>query len=126
MPLHYRYITNPRFVSSLLDTLPEPLNTCYLTNSGSEANDLALRLASASSGTEDVLVFEDGSVDITITCADCDNLCCLSLKSHYARYHGNISSLIDASPKMHGRTNHRRRDHVHIARLPDLYRGPYR
>ena len=49
-----------RFVASLLDTLPEPLNTCYLTNSGSEANDLALRLASAYSGTEDVLVFEDG------------------------------------------------------------------
>ena len=77
MPLHYCYITNPRFVSSLLDTLPEPLNTCYLTNSGSEANDLALRLASASSGTEDVLVFEDGSVDIiitnTITSANCDN-----------------------------------------------------
>ena len=61
-------------MSSLLDTLPEPLNTCYLTNSGSEANDLALRLASASSGTEDVLVFEDGSVlDIAITSADCDN-----------------------------------------------------
>ena len=60
-------------MTSLLDTLPEPLNTCYLTNSGSEANDLALRLASAYSGTEDVLVFEDGGVDTAITSADCDN-----------------------------------------------------
>ena len=45
-----------RYVSTLIETMPEPLNTCYLTNSGSEANDLALRLAAAVTGTEDVLV----------------------------------------------------------------------
>ena len=33
------------YVSSLLETFPDSLSVCYLTNSGSEANDLALRLA---------------------------------------------------------------------------------
>ena len=88
-------------MSALLDTMPEPLNVCYLTNSGSEANDLSLRLASSHTGREDIVVLEDG-------------------------YHGNIGSLIDASPKMHQRMNHKKKDHIHIARLPDLYRGKYR
>ena len=90
-----------RYVSALVDTVPEPLSVCYLTNSGSEANDLALRLAAAYNGNSDIVVVEDG-------------------------YHGNISSLIDASPKMHQRYNHVKKDHIHIARLPDMYRGKYR
>merc|ERR1712242_55626 len=90
-----------RYVSALLDTLPEPLSVCYLTNSGSEANDLALRLAAAFNGNEDIIVVEDG-------------------------YHGNISSLIDASPKMHPRYNLKKKEHIHIVKLPDLFRGKYR
>jgi len=90
-----------RYVSALVDTVPEPLSVCYLTNSGSEANDLALRLAAAYNGNSDIVVVEDG-------------------------YHGNISSLIDASPKMHQRYNHVKKDHIHIARLPDMFRGKYR
>ena len=34
-----------RYIRKLLDTLPEELDTIYLVNSGSEANDLALRMA---------------------------------------------------------------------------------
>ena len=90
-----------RYVSALVDTLPEPLNVCYLTNSGSEANDLALRLASAYKGQSDILVLEDG-------------------------YHGNIGSLVDASPKVFSRTSHKKKEHVHIAKIPDMYRGKYR
>jgi len=90
-----------RYVSALVDTLPEPLNVCYLTNSGSEANDLALRLATSYKGQSDILVLEDG-------------------------YHGNIGSLVDASPKVFARTNHKKKDHVHIAKIPDMYRGKYR
>ena len=37
--------TQTSYVSRLLNTFPDPLSVCYLTNSGSEANDLALRLA---------------------------------------------------------------------------------
>ena len=91
-----------KYISQLLDTMPEPLNVCYLTNSGSEANDLALRLARAYTGKEDVVVTEDG-------------------------YHGNIGALIDISPKMHQRVkNYTKKDHVHIAKLPDTFRGKYR
>src|SRR5207247_11396124 len=38
--------------------LPEPLRVCYFVNSGSEANELALRLARTASGREDVIVLE--------------------------------------------------------------------
>lgn len=67
-----------KYITQLVDTFPEPLNVCYLTNSGSEANDLALRLAKAYTGKEDFVVTEDA-------------------------YHGNIGALIDISPKMHHR-----------------------
>ena len=90
-----------RYTADLVDTLPEPLRVCYLTNSGSEANDLALRLAAAYTGNEDIIVVEDG-------------------------YHGNISSLIYASPKMHPRYKLEKKDHIHIVRLPDMFRGQYR
>ena len=90
-----------RYVTALVDTLPEPLNVSFLTNSGSEANDLALRLAESFSGAQDVLVLEDG-------------------------YHGNIGSLIDVSPKIFKRNNITKKDHVHIARIPDMFRGKYR
>jgi len=90
-----------KYVSALLDTLPEPLSVCYLTNSGSEANDLALRLASSFSKSQDVLVMEDG-------------------------YHGNIGSLVDVSPKIFKKKNMKKKDHVHISHLPDFFRGKYR
>ena len=32
-----------KYVKRLVESLPEPLSVVYLTNSGSEANDLALR-----------------------------------------------------------------------------------
>ena len=67
-----------KYITQLVNTFPEPLNVCYLTNSGSEANDLALRLAKAYTGKEDLVVTEDA-------------------------YHGNIGSLVDISPKIHQR-----------------------
>ena len=66
------------YVARLVDTVPAPLAVCYLTNSGSEANDLAIRLARAYTGKEDFVVTEDA-------------------------YHGNIGALIDLSPKMHNK-----------------------
>jgi Ser/Thr protein kinase RdoA (MazF antagonist)/murein DD-endopeptidase MepM/ murein hydrolase activator NlpD len=58
--------------------LPAPLRVSLFTNSGSEANDLALRLAWTHTGRKDVIVL-DGA------------------------YHGNLSSLIDISPRSTGR-----------------------
>jgi 4-aminobutyrate aminotransferase-like enzyme/Ser/Thr protein kinase RdoA (MazF antagonist) len=61
------------YTRRLLELLPDPLRVCFLVNSGSEANDLALRLAYAHTGARDVLVLEHG-------------------------YHGHLSSTIALSP----------------------------
>merc|ERR1719378_1340139 len=91
-----------KYVKQLVDTLPEPLSVVYLTNSGSEANDLALRLATSYTGSEDIVTVEGG-------------------------YHGNIGILIDVSPKMHSKyPNYKKKDFVHITKLPDYFRGKYR
>ncbi|AQT79859.1 4-aminobutyrate aminotransferase [Mycolicibacterium litorale] len=43
----------------LAATLPEPLDTVFLVNSGSEAGDLALRLAMATTGRQDVIAMAE-------------------------------------------------------------------
>lgn len=58
--------TNNRFLHDnlvlcaqrLTSLLPEPLNVCFLVNSGSEANDLALRLAQAHTGHRDIITLD--------------------------------------------------------------------
>ena len=91
-----------RYVKRLTDTLPDPLNVCFLVNSGSEANDLALRLARAHTGSRDVIVV-DGA------------------------YHGNLSTLIDISPyKFDGAGGSGTPPHVHKVTMPDPYRGTHR
>lgn len=102
--------TNTRYLSDvaaayaerLTALLPEPLRVCYLTNSASEANELALRLARAATGARDLVVLE-------------------------AAYHGNTNTLIDVSPYKHaGPGGAGAPDWVHVAPIPDDYRGPYR
>ena len=86
----------------LTATLPDPLRVCFFVNSGSEANDLALRLARAHTGGTDVVVL-DGA------------------------YHGNLSSLIEISPyKFDGPGGTGAPPHTHVVPMPDPYRGPYR
>ncbi len=53
--LHPALVTYARRLAA---TLPDPLSVVFLTNSGSEANDLALRLARAHTGRRDVLALE--------------------------------------------------------------------
>jgi 4-aminobutyrate aminotransferase-like enzyme/Ser/Thr protein kinase RdoA (MazF antagonist) len=97
-----RLNTNTRYLHDLIvtyarrltATLPDPLSVVFLVNSGSEANDLALRLARARTGRRDVLVLEHA-------------------------YHGNLSSLVEISPyKFDGPGGQGRPDHVHVCRLP--------
>jgi 4-aminobutyrate aminotransferase-like enzyme len=91
-----------RYAERLLALLPAPLRVCYFLNSGSEANELALRLARARTGRQDVIVLEHA-------------------------YHGNTQTLIDVSPyKFAGPGGAGRKDFVHVTPLPDDYRGPYR
>ena len=47
-----------RYAERLTALLPDPLRVCYFLNSASEANELALRLARAHTGREDIIVLE--------------------------------------------------------------------
>jgi 4-aminobutyrate aminotransferase-like enzyme/Ser/Thr protein kinase RdoA (MazF antagonist) len=102
--------TNTRYLSDLLEeyaerllaTLPPALDVCYFVNSASEANELALRLSRAYTGARDIVVLDTA-------------------------YHGNTTSLIDISPYKHaGPGGQGSPDWVHVAPLPDVYRGPHR
>src|ERR1043166_4950251 len=91
-----------RYAERLSSLLPETLRICYFLNSASEANELALRLARAHTGREDVIVLAPP-------------------------YHGHTPGLIDISPyKFNGPGGQGRKPWVRIAPLPDDYRGPYK
>jgi len=91
-----------RYAERLAATLPEPLRVCYLVNSGSEANELALRLARAHTRRRDLIVLD-------------------------AAYHGNTTTLIDISPyKFNGPGGTGRPPWVHVVPVPDVYRGQTR
>jgi 4-aminobutyrate aminotransferase-like enzyme/Ser/Thr protein kinase RdoA (MazF antagonist) len=91
-----------RYAQSLTQHLRDPLRVCFFVNSGSEANELALRLARTHTQREDIIVLEHA-------------------------YHGNTSTLIDISPyKFDGPGGSGRKPWVHIACMPDDYRGKYR
>ena len=102
--------TNTRYLNDrlsecaerLVATLAPPLEVCYFVNSASEANELALRLTRAYTRQRDMIVLE-------------------------AAYHGNTTALIDISPYKHaGPGGGGAPDWVHVAPLPDDYRGAYR
>lgn len=91
-----------RYSERLCSTLPEPLRVCFFVCSGSEANELALRLARAHTGQRDMIV-----VDVA--------------------YHGNTSALIDISPyKFNGPGGAGKPPHVQVVPMPDTYRGKFK
>ncbi|XP_063066708.1 alanine--glyoxylate aminotransferase 2, mitochondrial [Engraulis encrasicolus] len=53
----YVYPTIHEYVEKLVALLPEPLKVVYITNSGSEANDLAMLMARLHTGNFDILTF---------------------------------------------------------------------
>jgi 4-aminobutyrate aminotransferase-like enzyme len=88
-----------RYAQRLAATFPDPLEVVFPVNSGSEANDLALRIARAATGATDVIVVAGA-------------------------YHGHLSSTIELSPyKYDGAGGEGRRPHVHEVPMPDPYRG---
>jgi 4-aminobutyrate aminotransferase-like enzyme/Ser/Thr protein kinase RdoA (MazF antagonist) len=98
----YLHDTIAAYAERLTRLLPEPLRVCFFVNSGSEAGELALRLARTATGREDVIVLEHS-------------------------YHGHTSTLVDVSPyKFAGPGGRGRKPWVHVAPLPDDYRGPHR
>ena len=97
--LHERILEYAERLGALL---PDPLEVCFFVNSGSEANDLALRLARAATGKRDIMVL-DGA------------------------YHGNLTTLIDISPyKFEGRGGGGKPSGTRVVPMPDPYRGAHR
>ncbi len=91
-----------QYAERLTALLPAPLRVCFFVNSGSEANELALRLARTHTGREDIIVLEHA-------------------------YHGHTSTLIDISPyKFNGPGGKGQKPWVHVAPIPDDYRGIHR
>lgn len=90
------------YAQRLCDLLPEPLSVCYFVNSGSEANELALRLARTHTRNTDFIVIDHA-------------------------YHGNTNDIIEISPyKFDGPGGTGAPPHVHKVMIPDVFRGPYK
>jgi 4-aminobutyrate aminotransferase-like enzyme len=98
---HYRSVVE--FSERLAAKLPDPLDTVFLVNSGTEADDLALRLAWANTDRRDVVVVREA-------------------------YHGwsdatdAISTSVADNPNALGS----RPGWVHVVAAPNAFRGQYR
>ncbi len=101
--------TNTRYLHPLINNLtekllskcPPSLSVVHYVNSGSEANELALRMAEVYSGTKNVLAVEVG-------------------------YHGNTNRCIDVSSyKFEGPGGKGRSEQTFILPLPDTFRGKF-
>lgn len=101
--------TNSRFIyediatyaEKLVATLPDPLEVVFLVCSGSEANDLAIRIARQVTGRADIAII-DGA------------------------YHGNTGVVTGLSPNRYkGPGGAGAPATTHETPIPDRYRGPY-
>ncbi len=98
-----RYLHNNinNLTRELLDTLPPELNVLHFVNSGSEANELALRMVKAVTGEKDIIASEVG-------------------------YHGNTNMCIDISSyKFNSNGSSGAPENTHIFPLPASFRGKY-
>ena len=91
-----------RYAERLVALFPDSLEVCFLVNSGSEANELALRMARTVTGGRGVVALEGG-------------------------YHGNTQGLVDVSHYKFSRAGGSGPPAgVRAAAMPDVYRGRYR
>ena len=102
--------TNSRYIHSnitnlaaeIKKTLPPELSVLHFVNSGSEANELALRMVKAATGSKEMVVSEVG-------------------------YHGNTNGCIDISSyKFDGKGGQGAPEYTHVFPMPDAFRGKYR
>ena len=98
----YLHPAQTAFAEKLLAKLPPALSVCWFVNSGSEANELALRLARAATGARGIVTPDHG-------------------------YHGNTTGAIDISAyKFNAPGGVGQPDWVELVDLPDDYRGAHR
>ena len=104
-----RLSTNTRYLSelhldyaeALLARFPDEFDTCFLVNSGSEANEVAMRLATTFTGRQDMAVSEVG-------------------------YHGITQKALDISHyKFAGKGGQGQADWVHVLPIPNTFSGPF-
>jgi 4-aminobutyrate aminotransferase-like enzyme/Ser/Thr protein kinase RdoA (MazF antagonist) len=89
------------FADKILSKMPESLEVCFFVNSGTEANELALRLARAHTGGKDMITPDHG-------------------------YHGNTTGAIDISAyKFNAKDGVGQPDWVQLVEVADEYRGSY-
>ena len=99
-----RYLdeTIVNYAQALTEKLPDGLNKYFFTNSGSESNDLALRLARNYTESKETIVLGGA-------------------------YHGHLISLIEISPyKYNGPGGSGPPKYVHEVPMPDPFRGVHR
>ena len=97
----YLHRTILDYSERLAATFPAPLQVVYFTNSGSEANELALRIARTVTGRHDIVAVDWG-------------------------YHGNTNDLVEISAyKFNRKGGAGKPPHTHLAELPDPYRGAH-
>ena len=99
----YLYDGLTAYAQRLCDTLPDDLDTCFFVNSGSEANELALRIARTVTNAKDMLVVDNA-------------------------YHGHTSAMVDISPyKFMGNGGRGEpASWVHVVPVADGYRGKFK
>ena len=98
----YLHETITDLANSLIATLPKELNVVHFVNSGSEANELALRMVKTFTGSPHMIVSQVG-------------------------YHGNTNSCVDISSyKFDGKGGSGAPKTTHVFPLPDSFRGIYR
>ena len=90
------------YAQELISRLPSHLQVCFFTNSGSESNDLALRLARNYTNSNHTIVIEGA-------------------------YHGHTAATIEVSPyKYDGPGGKGASEFIHQVPMPDIYRGSWR
>ena len=97
----YLYDLLSEYAALLLQKLPKKLNKVFFVNSGSEANDLAIRMAQKHSGKQTVMVLEHG-------------------------YHGHTQTGIDISEyKFNHPKGQGQKSHILKTAIPKEYKGKY-
>jgi len=98
----YLHETIVAYAERLAATLPGELSVVTFVNSGTEANELALRMARTATGRKATIVLDWA-------------------------YHGNSAATVEVSPyKFKRRGGFEKPDFVEVAELPDGFRGPFK
>ena len=98
----YLYKIMNDYSEKLLSKFPKKLDTIFFVCTGSEANDLAYRIAQNYTESKDVLVMDNA-------------------------YHGHTNALINLSPyKYNNKGGVGKKNYVHVAQMPDGMRGQWK